>query len=70
MIRQPERVNSDGNDAFYKGEKRRINRLNETLGEVELSRVEEKTLVWIAGWEDSTVENLLSVIEKLVEMKR
>ena len=32
--------------------------------DVELTKAEEKTLIWLAGWEESTVDNLLSVIEK------
>ena len=32
--------------------------------DVELTKAEEKTLIWLAGWEESTVEHLLSVIEK------
>jgi len=66
MIRQPKYGSRNVNDLFYESEKRRLERMNEILGEVELSRAEEKTLVWLAGWEESTVENLLSVIEKAV----
>ena len=30
--------------------------------DVELTKAEEKTLIWLAGWEESTVDNLLSVM--------
>ena len=36
----------------------------EYLDRRELTKAEEKTLIWLAGWEESTVDNLLSVIEK------
>lgn len=69
MIKQPERGSRNVNDLFYESEKRRIDRMNEMLEEVELSRAEEKTLVWLAGWEESTVVNLLSVIEKVARKR-
>ena len=31
---------------------------------MELTKAEEKTLIWLAGWEESTVDHLLSVIGK------
>ena len=29
----------------------------------------KKTLIWLAGWEESTVDNLLSVIEKAARIR-
>ena len=37
--------------------------------DVELTKAEEKTLIWLAGWEESTVDNLLSVIEKAARIR-
>lgn len=45
-------------------ENRNIRKLNEVLAGVELTKFEEKTLIWIAGYEADSVDNLLSVIEK------
>ena len=47
-----------------------IEKINEVLGEVELTEAEKRTLKWLAGWEESTVDNLISVIEKAVQSGR
>ena len=52
------------NKYFYESEARRIAELNEIFGDIELTEAEMRTLIWLAGWEESTVDNLLSVIEK------
>ncbi|MCD8149100.1 MAG: hypothetical protein LUE92_05945, partial [Clostridiales bacterium] len=62
MIRQPRRGTRNVNDCFYDFEAEQIDRLNEIFGNVELSRSEERTLVWLAGWEESTVKNVISAI--------
>jgi len=64
MIRQPDFESRNVNRYFYESEARRIEKMNEVIGNLELTRAEEQTLVWLAGWEESTVNNLLSVIEK------
>lgn len=64
MITQPERGSRNVNDTFYAVEKRRIDLLNQVLGEVELTAQEENTLIWLAGWEDSTVRHIISAFEK------
>ena len=38
--------------------------LNEIFGNVELSEVEMQTLIWLAGWAENTVENVVSAIRK------
>jgi len=65
MIRQPDYESRNVNRYFYESETRRIEKMNEVIGNIELTRAEEQTLVWLAGWEESTVNNLLSVIEKV-----
>jgi len=64
MLKQPERGSRNVNDLFYEVEGRQIQKINEVLAGVELTRSEERTLLWLAGWEESTVDNLLSVIKK------
>ena len=41
-------------------------------GEVELTAAERRTLVWLAGWEESTVVNVISAVRKAMaaEAKR
>ena len=38
--------------------------LNEVFGNVELSEAEMQTLIWLAGWAENTVENVVSAIQK------
>jgi len=70
MIRQPDRGTRDINESFYASEARRIALLNEVLGDVELSRGEVRTLIWLAGWEESTVNHMISVIRKVTANER
>ena len=39
------------------------------LADVELTKVEERTLIWLGGWEESTVDHLLLVIEKAARIR-
>ena len=60
------------NKYFYESEARRITALNEIFGEVELTAAEMRTLIWLAGWDEYTIENILSAIRKAMaaEVKR
>jgi len=69
MIKQPEYGSRNVNDFFYEAEGRMIQKMNEVLEGVELTKAEERTLLWLAGWEESTVDNLLSVIEKAARIR-
>ena len=64
MIVQPEWGTRNVNRFFYESEARRIAALNEIFGEAELTTAEMRTLVWLAGWKESTVANLVSAIRK------
>ena len=66
MIRQPEWGTRNVNRCFYESETRRIAALNEIFGDVELTVAEMQTMVWLAGWEDSTVTNMISAIRKVI----
>ena len=69
MLKQPERESRNVNDLFYEMEGRQIQKMNKVLADVELTKAEEKTLIWLAGWEESTVDHLLSVIEKTARIR-
>ena len=69
MIRQPEWGTRNVNKYFYESEARRIAELNEIFGDIELTEAEMRMLIWLAGWEESTVDNLLSVIEKAARIR-
>ena len=72
MIIQPEWGTRNVNKYFYESEARRIADLNEIFGEIELTVDEERTLIWLAGWDEYTIENVLSAIRKAMaaEAKR
>ena len=72
MIRQPEWGTRNVNRYFYESEARRVAALNEIFGDIELTAAEMRTLVWLCGWEECTVENVLSAIRKAMaaEAKR
>ena len=57
---------SNINEKFYEMETRQIAMLNEIFGEVELTKGEMRTLVWLVGWEESTVANVVSAIRKAI----
>ena len=67
MIIQPDRESRNVNEIFYEYEARRIAELNEIFGNVELNAAEKRTLIWLAGWEESTVANVISAVRKAME---
>ena len=69
MLKQPERESRNVNDFFYEMESRQIQKMNKVLEGVELTKADERTLIWLAGWEESTVDNLLSVIKKAARIR-
>ena len=54
------------NKYFYESEARRIAELNEIFGDIELTEAEMRTLIWLAGWDEYTIENVLSAIRKAI----
>ena len=72
MIIQPEWGTRNVNKYFYETETQRIAALNEIFGDVELTAAEMRTLIWLAGWDEYTIDNVLSAIRKAMaaEAKR
>ena len=66
MIVQPDRKDQNETELFYENETWRIAMLNEIFGKVELSEAEMQTLIWLAGWAENTVENVVSAIRKVM----
>ena len=64
MLKQPERGSRNVNDFFYEMEGRQLQKMNKVLAGVELTKAEERTLIWLAGWDEYTIENMLSAILK------
>lgn len=69
MIKQPKRGSRNVNDTYYSFEARMIEKMNVALGDVELTKAEARTLIWLAGWEECTIDHLVSVIEKVARKR-
>ncbi|MEG0962598.1 MAG: hypothetical protein RSF88_07030 [Lachnospiraceae bacterium] len=65
MIKQPKRGSRNVNDTYYSFEARMLEKMNTVLGDVKLTKGEEKTLIWLAGWEECTINHLVAVIDKV-----
>ncbi len=66
MIIQPEKGTRNVNDLFYEAERNRIDMLNrEFFQDVELTEQENSVLVWLCGWDEWTLEVIVSVFRKV-----
>lgn len=71
MLKQPTREVKDVNDLlFYKVEKRRIDKLNQALGKIKLTKKEEKTMRWLVRQDDETIDTIISAFAKAEEKRR
>lgn len=48
---------------------RQMEKILKFLRDVDLSQEEIQTLIWLAGWEESTVDPLLSVMDKVAKAR-
>jgi len=69
MIKQPPKGSRNVNDTFLESEKRKIDLFNEVLGDINLTLAEESSLIWLAGWETSTVKNIIVAFEKAIQAR-
>ena len=68
MIIQPDKGTRNVNDLFYESEKKRIDMLNrEFFHDVELTTRENDVLVWLCGWDNWTIEDVVDVFRKVKE---
>lgn len=66
MIIQPDKGTRNVNDLFYEVERKRIDMLNnEFFHNVELNKEENKVLVWLCGWDEWTIESIVSAFRKV-----
>jgi len=66
MIIQPEKGTRNVNVLFYEAESRRIDMLNRDFFQnVELTEQENRVLVWLCGWDDWTVDGIISAFRKV-----
>ncbi len=42
----------------------------EFLRGIDLSQEEIQTLIWLAGWEESTIDTFLSIMDKVVKARK
>lgn len=66
MIIQPDKGTRNINDLFYEAEGNRIDMLNqEFFKDVELTKSEKDVLVWLCGWDEWTINAVISVFRKI-----
>lgn len=66
MIIQPGKGTRNVNDLFYEAEKQRIDMLNcNFFQNIELTKAENDILVWLCGWDEKTINAVVSVFEKV-----
>ncbi len=66
MIVQPEKETRNVSDLFYESERKRIDMLNkEFFYDVELTDAENRILVWLCGWDNHTIEIVMSIFRKI-----
>ncbi len=66
MIIQPDKGTRNVNDLFYEAESRWIDMLNRELFQnVELTEQENSVLVWLCGWDEWTINNIVSAFKKI-----
>ncbi len=57
-------------DSFYEAERNRIDLLNrEFFQDVELTKAENAVLVQVCGWDEWTINAIISVFRKVEELK-
>jgi hypothetical protein len=61
--------NRNVNEYFLETEKKYIDILNEALDGIELTKAEENSLLWLCGFEMSTIKNIANVIKKAKEIQ-
>ncbi len=67
MIIQPDKRTRNVNDLFYEAERKRIDLLNrEFFQDVELTKEENAVLVWLCGWDEWTINNIISAFKKVM----
>lgn len=48
---------------------RQLEKMLKFLRGIDLSQEEIQTLIWLAGWEESTIDTFLSIMEKVVKKR-
>lgn len=51
-------------------QKRQMEKMLKFLRGIDLSREEIQMLIWLAGWEESTIDTFLSIMDKVVKARK
>lgn len=71
MIVQPKKGIRNVNDSFYEAERNRIDMFNqEFFQNVKLTKSENDVLVWLCGWNEKTINAVVSVFRKVKKMNK
>jgi hypothetical protein len=63
MLKQPtEKRNVT--EYYLEDEKKHIDMLNKALGDIELTKSEESSLIWLCGWETEVIRDIISTFKK------
>lgn len=68
MLQQPT-DKRNVNKYYLADEKKHIDMLNKALGDIELTKSEESSLIWLCGWETEVIRDIISVFEKAKEQE-
>lgn len=66
-LKQPAQWRNISTEALA-AERTKLSILNDALENVELTEEEVHSLVWLAGWEESTVRHIVSAFQKKIEL--
>ena len=64
MIRQPKLNDRNITVSAYEREEENLMLLNEVIGNTILTPAEEQIMIWLAGWEKSTVRHIIDALKK------
>jgi len=64
MIRQPKLNDRNITVSAYEMEEENLMLLNEVIGNTILTPAEEQIMIWLAGWEKSTVRHIIDALKK------
>ena len=64
MIRQPKLIDRNIPVSAYEMEEENLMLLNEVIGNTILTPAEEQIMIWLAGWEKSTVRHIIDALKK------
>lgn len=64
MINQTKMSDRNMTALAYEEERENLAMLNDVIGNTELTPAEEQIMIWLAGWEKSTVRHIVDVFKR------